>query len=254
MGAERLLLVEDDSTTREVLTLLLETDAWSVLGVESGEAALETLRVAEPRPGVILCDLHLPGVHGTALAAALRRTAPKSTLLAITASEPGGEGAGYDGWLRKPFGAPDLRTALAALPTGHPAKRLDTDEIGAESSPGGTSVSELPVLATGTFLKLEQQMGLRVKELYAFALADTGDRLFRMEQSMREGDAAAYRAEAHALKGSAGMIGAQQLAALAAVEEAVPAHFVDSSRKNKVNGMYLACDTIRLMLETLFPI
>ncbi|WP_419803834.1 response regulator [Terriglobus sp.] len=254
MSVERLLLVEDDETTREVLVLLLEADGWSVRAAGSGEAATDALAAGEVRPVVILCDLHLPGIHGGALAEALRSMAPEAALLAMSASESSDGAAGYQALLRKPFGPPEVRAALAALAaaasnTGaEPGVRSGRDSSAQNEDEGG-----LPVVATETFLKLEQQMGLRAKDLYAFALADAEDRLRRMGSLPPEG-IAAFQAEAHQLKGSAGMIGAQRLARLAAQAELMDAMSSYGLRTEKVRRMHLACDEIRLMLKTLFPI
>ena len=117
----------------------------------------------------------------------------------------------------------------------------------------GDVAGGLPVVAMETFLKLEQQMGARAKDLYAFALADAGDRLRRMERSLANGEAAGFPAEAHALKGSAGMIGARRLAAMAAEAENPDARPGRGSSHHKLQRMHLACDELRLMLETLFP-
>ncbi len=245
MSPERLLLVEDDATTREVLTLLLEADGWDVRGVDSGEAALDVLGGGGVHPGVILCDLHLPGVQGALLAEALRPLAPEAFLLGMSASKAGEESAAYTGVLRKPFGPAELRALLETLQAGPSAGSDGPNSYGQAAGPG------LPVISTETFLKLEQQMGKRARDLYAFALADAGDRLRRMEESLRDDNAAAFHAEAHQLKGSAGMIGAQRLQALAAAAEA-SSEF--GSRGENVREMHLACDELRLMLETLFPI
>ena len=80
-----------------------------------------------------------------------------------------------------------------------------------------------------------------------------------MEQSLSGDNLPAYHAEAHALKGSAGMIGAQRLHALASWAETESGtgdgEEARSEPRNKnIAQMHLACDEIRLMLETLFPI
>ena len=177
MGAERLLLVEDDATTREVLTLLLENEGWHVRDVDSGEAALNALREGGTPPEVILCDLHLPGLQGAALAGALRPLAPGAGLIAMSALEADSVNrAAYDAVLLKPLNPSDVRAAMTQRPGTVQAQ-------GSESQNSRlASEGELSVIATGTFLKLEQQMGARAKDLYAFALADAGDRLRRMEE------------------------------------------------------------------------
>lgn len=246
MPADHLFLVEDDPTTREVLTLLLEADGWQVRSADSGEAALEVLRLAHEKqdttqPEIILCDLHLPGVHGAALAELLRAAVPTATLVAISASGGGAPVSGYDASLQKPFQPSELRALLATMGT-EPATPSSVEAL-----------QDVPVIRPETFLQLEQQMGGRARDLYAFALADAGDRVRRMEGALRNGDAAVYKAEAHQLKGSAGMIGAERLAHIASEAENCT-ELTTSLQHAKLHQMRLACDEIRRMLETLFPI
>ncbi len=80
---ERLLLVEDDAATREVLTLLLAGEGWAVDAVESGEAAMEAL-AAGLAPAVVLCDLQLPGICGEALLARVRQHLSEDAVVLAT--------------------------------------------------------------------------------------------------------------------------------------------------------------------------
>jgi len=69
----RILVVEDDETTRTVLQRALERDGWSVTQAENGRVALA--RVAERRPDAILLDLMMPEMDGFEFLAELRRQA-----------------------------------------------------------------------------------------------------------------------------------------------------------------------------------
>lgn len=64
------LLVEDDTTTREMMRDMLEKEEWTVVEAENGQVALE--RVAEERPGLILLDLMMPRMDGFEFAATLQ--------------------------------------------------------------------------------------------------------------------------------------------------------------------------------------
>ncbi|GAA3767670.1 response regulator [Terriglobus aquaticus] len=254
MNREPLLLVEDDATTREVLTLLLELDGWEVSAAESGEIALQMLGKGETAPDLILCDLRLPGIQGAPLADALREVAPNAGRFAMSASEASAaERVAYDVVLQKPLAPADVRAAWEQWRAGASSgsRRVGMAQSGASTT---REENDLAVIAPATLLKLEQQMGARAKDLYAFALADAGDRLKRLQTSLSQGDDGTFRKEAHALKGSAGMIGAQRLAALAAIAETTPVVSSGGSLDETVRQMYLACEEIRLMLETLFPI
>lgn len=254
MTTDRLLLVEDDATTREVLGLLMAAEGWQVHEAESGEAALEALRSGSVDPQVLLCDLHLPNLQGAALAAALRPIARGACLLAMSASDASAsDRAAYDGLLRKPFEASEVRLAWQRTQTERGSGLPGEAHVAATLADEADIPADLAVIAPGTLLKLEQQMGARAKELYAFALADAGDRLRRMEESLAQQDDAAFQKQAHALKGSAGMIGAERLAALASRSETLSTVSSEGSSGKTVQRMHLACNEIRLMLETLFP-
>jgi PAS domain S-box-containing protein len=67
-----ILVVEDDSTTRDLLRRLLEREGWVVVEADNGETALG--RISERRPDVILLDLMMPRMDGFELIGALRST------------------------------------------------------------------------------------------------------------------------------------------------------------------------------------
>jgi signal transduction histidine kinase/CheY-like chemotaxis protein len=71
--SRRMLLVEDDETTRMVTQHALERDGWSVTPAENGRAALA--RLAEEHPDAILLDLMMPEMDGFEFLAELRRQA-----------------------------------------------------------------------------------------------------------------------------------------------------------------------------------
>src|SRR5262249_19670399 len=58
-----LLLVEDNASTREGLTLLLQGAGYSVTGAANGRQALDYLHLTQP-PFVILLDLVMPVMNG----------------------------------------------------------------------------------------------------------------------------------------------------------------------------------------------
>ncbi len=69
--ARRILLVEDDETTRTVTRHALERDGWSITQAENGRVALA--RLAEDQPDVILLDLMMPEMDGFEFLAEVRR-------------------------------------------------------------------------------------------------------------------------------------------------------------------------------------
>ncbi len=261
MHGERLLLVEDDAATRELLTLLLEGQGWTVEAVESGEDALQALRAGTP--ALALCDLHLPGVCGPALALALRAGAPEAVLLAMSATARANAGEGYDGAVLKPF-APEAieagwkstvahrledRVALERAPA---LEAAFLDQASAHRGVRPEAAHDGPILDEATLEQLRQGMGdAGMRRFYAFALGDAGDRMDRMEAAAQAGDGAVFAREAHALKGSSGMMGARQVWRLAANAEM---EGLERDGMEKVLRLRVATGAVRLMLETLFPV
>ena len=83
MGATRILLVEDDSSGRELAAFNLKKAGYAVDAVEDGERALATF---DPHQHVmVITDLRLPGVDGMEVLRTVRERAPGVPVLVITA-------------------------------------------------------------------------------------------------------------------------------------------------------------------------
>ena len=89
----RILLVEDDEDTRQLLAVALEAQAYEVSQAGDAEGGLEALRAG--RFDMILTDYDLPGRTGAAMlreANALRLVDGAATL--VVTAHPDPEGAG----------------------------------------------------------------------------------------------------------------------------------------------------------------
>ncbi|MBK1612067.1 hypothetical protein CKO44_01095 [Rubrivivax gelatinosus] len=114
-GALRVLLVEDNADSREMLAALLELQGHAVSTAADGQAGLEAIR--RERPELALVDLGLPGLDGHSLAAAVRAEGSTTRLFALTgynteADREAAARAGFDGYLVKPL---DLQAFQALL-------------------------------------------------------------------------------------------------------------------------------------------
>ena len=111
----RVLVIDDDPMSRDLLRVLLDAEGYAVECAESGEAALTYLRISTAAPGLVLVDAQMPGLAGTQLAGKLRRACtPETLLLAMSASRPPGQIlARFDGFLLKPFTMKDVADMLA---------------------------------------------------------------------------------------------------------------------------------------------
>jgi DNA-binding NarL/FixJ family response regulator len=83
----RVLVVDDASNMRDLLTVLLEVeDDFDVVGaVRDGAQAIE--RAAELQPDFILLDIAMPGMDGMAALPELRRLVPDSRIVVFSAFE-----------------------------------------------------------------------------------------------------------------------------------------------------------------------
>lgn len=79
----RILIVEDDPDTRQLLTMGLGRAGWEVAAAEDGEKAIAAL--AAPSPNVVLIDLMMPRMDGVRLLRWIREEA-KLTLPAVVFS------------------------------------------------------------------------------------------------------------------------------------------------------------------------
>jgi CheY-like chemotaxis protein len=117
----RVLVVEDDEDTREVLTLGLELQGAEVMAVGSARAALGAIE--EFAPSVILSDIGLPDEDGLSMMRKLRRMSsacgriPAAAVTAFTLSDDGDEPirAGFQRHFRKPVETRTLFEAVAEL-------------------------------------------------------------------------------------------------------------------------------------------
>ena len=122
----RILIIDDDEMSRDLLAVLLEAEGYAVASADSGDAALALLDATQPRPSVVLTDMQMPGSSPTQLAGRLRRACGRNTLLlAMSGSRPAPATlARYDGFLLKPFSAAELAPLIASLHSAHTPTRV----------------------------------------------------------------------------------------------------------------------------------
>jgi CheY-like chemotaxis protein len=231
---DHVLVVDDDALSREVLALLLLRAGYSVETVDSGDAALLHLQTARPLPEVVLADLQMPGTTGRELAQSLRRLCgAATTLLAMSASAPDdGSDREFDGFLLKPFTTETFSSAIAGKIADSTKKSSSTNSA---------------VLDDWVYRKLAASMRApKLEQLYTFCLTDAEARLAKMRLAASNRDDAVYRKEAHAIKGSCGMVGAVELQTLATSMEE---HGLSDDHVASLNEFILACERLRRMLD-----
>jgi two-component system cell cycle response regulator DivK len=119
----QVLVVEDNERNMKLVRDVLLATEYGVLEATTGEDAVE-LALAHA-PGVVLMDVHLPGIDGVETLLRLRsdeRTA-SIPVLALTAQAMRGDrerflAAGFDGYIAKPIDIGELVAAVKAFCDG----------------------------------------------------------------------------------------------------------------------------------------
>ena len=118
----RVLVLEDETDTRDLLSFVLHFDGASVVTAENVPEALEALEAR--RPDVIVADIGLPEYNGYAFIASLRRgenpelrTTPVIALTAFAtpADRDTALVSGFDAYLAKPFDPGHLIATIKQL-------------------------------------------------------------------------------------------------------------------------------------------
>jgi CheY-like chemotaxis protein len=131
MKPVRILLVEDELSSAEVLALLLADDGYHVTVAPDGRQAL--LRLEEAAPDLVITDFMMPGMNGAELVKALRgmpRYAGMPVLLISGAPESALRTyhVPYQAFLRKPFALEQFLSVVARLRDEARAPARDTGQ------------------------------------------------------------------------------------------------------------------------------
>ncbi len=125
MAGKRVLVVDDDVKTVELVKLYLNRDGYRVLTAYEGEEALRLAR--EAHPDLIVLDLMLPGIDGLEICRTLRKESevPIIMLTAMTTDEDKltGLGLGADDYVTKPFSPRELAARVRAVLRRLPGER-----------------------------------------------------------------------------------------------------------------------------------
>jgi two-component system OmpR family response regulator len=114
----RVMVVDDESTLTELLSMALRYEGWDVKGVGDGQAAVALARTFEP--DAVVLDIMLPDMDGLAVLRQLRVYVPNVPVLFLTAKDAvedriAGLTAGGDDYVTKPFSLEELVARLRAL-------------------------------------------------------------------------------------------------------------------------------------------
>jgi DNA-binding response OmpR family regulator len=125
MSGRKILVVDDDTKTVDLVKLYLERDGHSVLTAYDGLSALRTFR--EQQPHLVVLDVMLPGLNGVEVCRTLRAESdvPIIMLTARTRDEDKltGLDTGADDYVTKPFSPGELAARVRAVFRRLPAER-----------------------------------------------------------------------------------------------------------------------------------
>jgi two-component system, NtrC family, response regulator PilR len=126
MAEGKLLVVDDERSMRELLTVMLRRDGYDVTLAEGGPAALDVL--AQAAFDLVVTDLRMPRVDGLGVLRAVKERAPRTIVIVITAfasTETAVEAmklGAYD-YITKPFKLDEIRVTI-----GNALERLRLQE------------------------------------------------------------------------------------------------------------------------------
>ena len=136
----RILVVEDDHKTADLVRLYLERDGYWVLTAYDGSEGLDVAR--EWKPDLVVLDLLLPGFNGMEVCRTLRNESevPIIMLTALSTEQDklGGLDLGADDYVTKPFSPKELVARVRAV-----LRRTIEDSI--YSVPSGVERGELKI-------------------------------------------------------------------------------------------------------------
>ncbi len=212
----RILLAEDNPVNQEVAATMLRKRGHQVDTAANGREAVAVTQRAEH--DLVLMDIQMPEMDGFEATAAIRALPGGAGLriLALTAHALSGErerclALGMNGYLTKPFKARELFAAIEGW---------ESQEEPAPSA-GGTDAPTPVNIETLRGQLRDAGVEEALDGILDTFLASAPERVTALRECLTTGSAMEVSRAAHALKSSAGAIGAASLAALLArIEEA----------------------------------
>jgi DNA-binding response OmpR family regulator len=120
MGAQRVLVVDDDPDYRLLVRLALEPDSGFEVVAEAGDGGAAVAEAQREQPDLVLLDCTLPGADAFDTLPALRAAAPEARIVLVSGHDPAdlrvaSRSAGAVGYLTKETPARRLAAELDAL-------------------------------------------------------------------------------------------------------------------------------------------
>lgn len=116
----KILVVEDESSIRELIVLNLRMAEYDVVEAPSAEEALELFNAAPESFDCAVLDIMLPGMNGFSLCENIRRASPVVGIVMLSAKSLEADkikalSIGADDYMTKPFSITELKARIEAL-------------------------------------------------------------------------------------------------------------------------------------------
>lgn len=167
MSGKKILVVDDDEKTVELVKLYLNRDGYKVITAYNGNDALRLAR--ENRPDLIVLDLMLPGIDGLEICRTLRGESdvPIIMLTALSTDDDRltGLDIGADDYVTKPFSPRELaarvRAVLRRMPGERGPEKIEHGDLTVDFLKHEAFLKDTPLNLTPVEFKI---LGVMVKE------------------------------------------------------------------------------------------
>lgn len=166
------LVVDDESSARELLVEFFRGRGFAVAGAKDGRAALATLQRSNGSFGLVVTDLSLPGADGFAVLHAARQANPSAYVVIVTGyasldSAIRAVRAGAYDYLTKPFSLSQLEVILdrihdrMALEASSRRLQLVGEVADYLQQPGGDTLEHRLTAIERTLARIERSLAHR---------------------------------------------------------------------------------------------
>jgi signal transduction histidine kinase/HPt (histidine-containing phosphotransfer) domain-containing protein/ActR/RegA family two-component response regulator len=268
------LVVDDHSTNREVLTRQLARAGFACETAVDGEEGLRQWQTGAY--ALVLTDIHMPKLDGYQLTVAIRKAErraqlPRTPIIAITANVSKGEpehclAMGMDGFLGKPMRIAQLSAALRrwlphvvfpaqtvdSAPAGMvaPVPAADTDEAsGSPHEENGVLAAPAAPVDLAALREIAGADQTLARNLLNDFLVATRKDIAALDAALADGNLPEATRHAHRIKGSAGLVGAQDVRTAAAEAEQAGRNSDAAALADKLHSLKAAVDILAVWTE-----
>ncbi len=195
--AKKILVIEDERTTRTSIVNFLESEGFNAVMAENGRAGIQMAQ--EHLPDLIICDILMPELDGYDVLTTLQQDTKTASIpfifLTMAATEAGLQQSmnmGADDYLSKPITSERLRQAIALQlqkqPNSQP-RAVETAGLASKSASAWTFADERTSTQARSAQRLSTETALlEVEQVPEFQqLLQAKDRLFQqLSQGVRQ--------------------------------------------------------------------